>query len=52
MERAASSTILDLTSMVVVLGSVVTVAAVKFAREDKKKEGKEKQDEMLRTNHG
>jgi hypothetical protein len=44
MERAVLSMILDAANMVVVFKSVVTVAAVKFAREDEKKEGKEKQD--------
>jgi hypothetical protein len=52
MERPVSSTILDVANMMAVFSSVVTVAAVKFVREDEKKEGKERQGERLRTSHG
>jgi hypothetical protein len=40
MERPVSSTILDVANMVVVFSSVVTIAAVKFAKEDEKKKEK------------
>jgi hypothetical protein len=40
---------LDVVNIVVILGSVVTIAAVKFAREDEKKERKERQGERSRT---